>query len=131
MTIPLWCLLVAVLLPYVWFGAVAAAKKEQFGNVDNKVPRAQSTKLEGKGARALAAHQNAFEALMVFTPAVLVSHVRHADPTQAAALAGAWVVFRVLHGILYLADIDKARSAMFALGMLSAVGLFVISALAP
>lgn len=131
MTIPLWCILAAILLPYVWFGVVAAAKKEQFGNVDNKVPRAQSAKLEGKGARALAAHQNAFEALMVFAPAVLVSHVRHADLTQASALAGAWVVLRVLHGVFYVADIDKARSAVFAFANLCVVGLFVISALAP
>jgi uncharacterized MAPEG superfamily protein len=131
MTIPLWCLLAAVVLPYIWSVIALSAKKAQFGHVDNKLPRAQSAKLEGKGARALGAHQNAFEALAIFTPAVLVAHVRNADPTQAAALATAWVVFRVLHGVFYLADVDKARSAMFGLAQLCALGLFVIAALAP
>lgn len=130
MTIPLWCLLVAILLPYVWFGSVASAKKEQFGNVDNKDPRAQSAKLEGKGARALAAHQNAFEALAVFAPAVLVAHVAKADLMLSSALAVTWVVVRVLHGVLYVANVDKARSAMFGIGMLCAIGQFVLAAMA-
>lgn len=130
MTIPLWCLLAAMILPYVWLPVAFNARKEQFGNADNKIPRAQVSKLEGKGARAWGAHQNAFEALMVFTPAVLVAHVTKADPMLSTALAVGWVVCRVLHGVLYLADIDKARSGMFALGFLCAIGQFVISAMA-
>lgn len=130
MTISLWCLLVAAILPYVWLGPAASARKEQFGNLDNKQPRSQVSKLEGKGARAYSAHQNAFEALAIFTPAILVAHVAHADTTLSAALAVAWVVFRVLHGVFYLADIDKARSAMFGLAFLSAVGQFVLAAMA-
>lgn len=130
MTISLWCLLIGSILPYVWFGASVSARKEQFGDVDNKNPRAQTAKLEGKGARAVAAHQNAFEALAIFTPAVLVAHVAHADPMLSGALAGAWVVFRVLHGVLYLADIDKARSAVFGLAFLAAIGQFVLAAMA-
>jgi uncharacterized MAPEG superfamily protein len=130
MTISLWCLLVAGILPYAWLGPAVSARKEQFGNVDNKQPRGQVSKLEGKGARAYAAHQNAFEALAIFTPAILVAHVTHADPTLSAALAVAWVVFRVLHGVFYLADIDKARSAMFGLAFLSAVGQFVLAGMA-
>jgi uncharacterized MAPEG superfamily protein len=131
MTIALWCLLVAGFLPYAWLGPAVSARKAQFGNVDNKEPRAQVSKLEGKGARAMAAHQNAFEALAVFTPAVLVAHVTHADPMLSSALAGAWVVFRILHGVFYLANIDKARSAVFFLATLAAVGQYVIAAMAP
>jgi uncharacterized MAPEG superfamily protein len=130
MTIPLWTLLVAVLLPYVWAGASVGARKEQFGNVDNAHPRLQAAKLEGKGARAVGAHQNAFEALAVYAPAVLVAHVTHANPTHSMILAIVWVVVRVLHGVLYLANVDKARSMMFAFGMLAAIGQFVISAMA-
>jgi uncharacterized MAPEG superfamily protein len=130
MTISLWCLLIAVLLPYVWLGPAISARKEQFGNADNKQPRAQVAKLEGKGARAYAAHQNAFEALALFTPAVLVAHVAHADPTLSGALAGAWVLFRILHGVFYLADIDRARSAVFGLATLSVIGQFVLAAMA-
>jgi uncharacterized MAPEG superfamily protein len=104
---------------------------EQFGSVDNKHPRQQTAKLEGKGARAYAAHQNAFEALILFIPAVLVAHITHADPKLSAGLAVAWVVARFLHGVCYLADADKARSVMFFLGVLAVIGQFVISAMAP
>jgi uncharacterized MAPEG superfamily protein len=130
MTIPLWCLLAAVILPYAWLGPAASARKAQFGGLDNKQPRQQVAKLEGKGARAYAAHQNAFEALAVFAPAVLVAHVTHADPKISAILAVVWVVCRVLHGILYIADVDLARSGVFFVAFLSAIGQFVLAAMA-
>jgi uncharacterized MAPEG superfamily protein len=130
MTIPLWCLLAAIILPYVWLGPAASARKEQFGTFDNKQPRQQTAKLEGKGARAYAAHQNAFEALAIFAPAVLVAHVTHADPMYSTVLAIVWVVCRFLHGALYVANIDKARSMAFFLAFVAALGQFVISAMA-
>jgi uncharacterized MAPEG superfamily protein len=131
MTIPFWCLLVAVLLPYVWVGFSTAGRAKQFGTADNKLPRLQQAKLEGKAARAHAAHMNAFEALSVFAPAVLVAHLAHADPAWSMRLAITWVVFRVLHGVLYLADVDKVRSLCFALALFCALGLFVLAAMAP
>jgi uncharacterized MAPEG superfamily protein len=130
MTIPLWTLLVAILLPYIWVGPSFGARKEQFGQADNAHPRIQAAKLEGKGARAYAAHQNAFEALGVYAPAVLVAHVTHANLMHSTILSIVWVVCRFLHGILYLNNVDKARSAMFAFGMLTVIGQFVISAMA-
>lgn len=131
MTIPLWTLLVAVILPYAWLPVALSARKEQFGNLDNAHPRLQTSKLEGKGARAYSAHQNAMEALAVYAPAVLVAHITHANPTHSMILAIVWVVARFLHGVLYVANVDKARSMMFALGMLAAIGQFVIAAMAP
>ncbi|EYF03339.1 MAPEG family protein [Chondromyces apiculatus] len=130
MTIPLWCLLVAIILPYPWAMTAMGERKKQFGTADNKNPRKQTAQLEGKGARAYAAHQNALEALPPFGIAVLVAHVTHADPTLSTILAVAWIVARVLHGVFYIADIDKARSGMFVLGNLAVVGQFVISAMA-
>jgi len=122
--------LVAVILPYLWLGPSFGARKEQFGSADNAHPRLQTAKLEGKGARAYAAHQNAFEALAVYTPAVLVAHLTHANLMHSTILSVVWVVCRFLHGVLYLNNVDKARSAMFAFGMLAAVGQFVIAAMA-
>ena len=130
MTIALWCLLVAVILPYVWLPVAFGERKKQFGSLDNKQPRAQISKLEGKGARAYGAHQNAFEALAVFAPAVLTAYVAKADPMMSGALAGVWVVCRFLHGVLYVSDIDKARSGMFFLAFLSAIGQFALAAMA-
>ena len=41
-----------------------------------------------------------------------------------------WVVCRFLHGVLYIADIDKARSGMFFLAFLAAMGQFALAAMA-
>ncbi len=129
MTIPLWTLLVATILPYLWLGPALSARKEQFGTVDNAHPRLQAAKLEGKGARAVAAHQNAFEALAVYAPAVLVAHVTHANLMHSTILSVVWVACRFLHGVLYINNVDKARSAMFAFATLASIGQFVISAM--
>ena len=61
------CLLIAVLLPYVLAFIGSYHKGKQFGKVDNNNPRVQSAQLTGVGARAVAAQQNAWEALAVFT----------------------------------------------------------------
>jgi uncharacterized MAPEG superfamily protein len=131
MTIPLWCLLVAIILPYVWFVPLLLVRQKQFGSIDFKLPRQQYAKLEGVGARVLGAHQNSFEALAVFAPAVLVAHITHADPEKATMFAVAWVVLRVLHGIFYIANINVVRTGCFGLAYAAAAGLFVISASAP
>jgi uncharacterized MAPEG superfamily protein len=128
MTTPLWCLVPAIMLPYVWSGVAAPMRKAQLGTIDNKHPRLQVPQLTGQAARAYAAHLNAFEALMVFVPAVLVAHVTNADPEWSARLAIGWVVCRSLHGIAYVANIDKLRSTLFALALACALGLFVLAA---
>ena len=67
------CLLVACLLPYFSKIPVALAMKNQPGGYDNNHPRAQQAALAGLGARALAAHQNSFESLIVFSAAILTA----------------------------------------------------------
>ena len=128
MTVPLWCLAIACFLPYVWAPFIVSARASQLGSIDNKNPRAQQAQLTGRGARAVGAHKNAFEALAVFAPAVLVAHVAGADPLWAARLAETFVAVRVLHGVFYLADLDLLRSSAFAVGMACAVGLFALAA---
>jgi uncharacterized MAPEG superfamily protein len=128
MTIDLYCLVPAVMLPYVWTGVHAPMRKKQLGTIDNKHPRGQVASLTGNAARAYAAHLNAFEALMVFAPAVIVAHITGADPVWSARLAIAWVVFRVLHGIAYVANIDKLRSLLWGLALACALGLFGLAA---
>ena len=75
MTTPFWCLAIVCLLPYVWAPFGVAARIQQLGSVDNKNPRLQQAQLTGRGARALGAHQNAFEAIATFAPAVIVAHL--------------------------------------------------------
>lgn len=129
MTIPFWCLFAAVVLPYLWFGFAVPLRKAQFGAAtDDHAPRSQYADLKDRAARAHGAHANGLEALAYFAPAVLVAHATHADPTWAARLAVTFIVCRVIHGFMYVADIPPARTAFFAIGLLSSFGLFILSA---
>jgi uncharacterized MAPEG superfamily protein len=128
MTVPMWCLVIGVFLPYVWTPVQRRARRKQLGSADNKNPRLQQAQLTGTGARAVAAQKNAFEALAAFAPAVVLAHLCGADPVWSARLAAAWVVLRLGHGVCYLADADKARTAMFTLASGCTIGLFVLAA---
>jgi uncharacterized MAPEG superfamily protein len=128
MTIPFWCVLVAGVLPYVWVTIAARERRVQFGAADNKLPRAQEAKLTGVGARAMGAHNNAFEALPFFAAAVVIAHICGADPAWSAGFAIAFVVFRIAHGVLYLMDIDTLRSVSFGFSQLCTLALFVLAA---
>ena len=130
MITPLVCLFLALLLPYVWTYFIAQARKQDLGEFDNKNPRLQQARLTGKGARALGAHQNAFEALLVFAPTIIVAMwVSSRVPEQQewiSRLAVAWVVARIGHGAAYVADQDKLRSIFFGIAQLAVVSLWVI-----
>jgi len=128
MTTPFWCLLVAVLLPIVLAGIGGYHKSKQFETVDNNNPRAQNARLEGAGARAVAAQNNAWEALAMFTAAVSVAHMAGADPGSSATAAMLFVAARVLHAGFYLADIAPARSLSFLVGFGSCLWLFALAA---
>ncbi len=127
MTVPFWCLFVGCLLPFVWaFSRIPFLG--ELGGPDNKEPRAQAARLTGKGGRIVAAQANAWEALAIFAPAVLVNHLVGASPGSATVLSVLWVVARVLHGVFYTTDLDKGRSAAFLVGLGCTIGLFVEAA---
>jgi uncharacterized MAPEG superfamily protein len=126
-TTPFWCLLVVALLPLVWSSFAIYYRRQQLGTVDNKYPRRQQAQLEGIGARAVGAHQNAWEALALFTPAVVVSHLANAPAGTAATLSLVFVAVRALHGCFYLANLDALRSLSFFVALGCVIGLFLIS----
>jgi uncharacterized MAPEG superfamily protein len=128
MTIPFWCLLIGLFLPFVLAGVGGYHRSRLPGGFDNSNPREQAKVLTGAGARAYAAQQNAWEALAVFTAAVLTAHVLDGDPARAAQLAIAWVVLRVLHAVCYLANWATLRSLVFTGAMVAAIWLFLLGA---
>ena len=130
MTVPFWCLFIGVLLPFVWAFSRIPFLKQQLGAPDNKQPRAQSAQLTGKGARAVAAQENAWEAITIFAPAVIVNHLAGGDQGTAPIVCMVWVVARVLHGVFYITDIDAGRSAVFIVSFVCTISLFVQAALA-
>lgn len=126
MSTPLWCLAIVAVLPYVLSFAGGYFKLRQFGTVDNKHPRLQAAKLEGVGARAQGAQMNAWEALGFFTAVQVVLHLANPEAARGSTAANLSLVFlatRVLHPILYLANIDIARSAVFLVGLVCGVWL--------
>jgi uncharacterized MAPEG superfamily protein len=107
------CLLIAMLMPIVcsWIGGYYRYK--QPGGLDNKYPRLQVAKLEGPGHRAYAAQQNCWEALGMFSAALLAIHMSGVVIASLATLCTAFIVLRVVYIACYLANQDAMRSAAF------------------
>jgi len=118
MTTLIWCLFIATLLPLLAKGPVAYAMNK-LGGYNNNHPREQQSKLTGFGARALAAHQNAFESLMIFAPAVLLAIATQHTGENITLLAIVHICARVVYNLLYLMDIDKVRSLVWFVATLS------------
>jgi uncharacterized MAPEG superfamily protein len=116
MTILISCLFIALLLPFIAKIPLAIAMKKQ-GHYDNNHPRSQQEKLEGKGARALAAHQNAFESLVIFTPAVLLAIITQPDNAFITQLAITHVIARIVYNVLYVYNLATLRSLAWFIGI--------------
>ena len=128
MTTPLWCLLAIALIPYILAGLGGYYRSRQFGAIDNNDPRLQSSRMEGVGARVWAAQQNAWEALGLFTATVAIAHLAGADAGQSAIASLVFLSTRILHPILYVANLATLRSLVFAIGLLSCLYMFVLAA---
>ncbi len=112
MTILILCLFIALLLPYMAKLPLAYAMHQQ-GGYDNNHPRAQQAQLTGFGARALAAHQNSFEAVIIFAPALLLAIATQNTGEFIQLLAVIHVIARVLYNILYLINWGTLRSLVW------------------
>src|SRR6185312_5640768 len=115
------------LYPYVWFGIATPLRKAEFGVADNDHPRLQEAKQTGRGARAMGAHANAFEALAIWAPAVLAAHATNPESSLAPKLAMAWMAVRFLHGVIYIAGIAGLRTALFAVGLLCTILMYLVA----
>ncbi len=122
MTTLIWCLFIATLLPLLAKGPVAYAMNK-LGGYNNQHPREQQNKLTGFGARALAAHQNAFESLIIFVPAILLAITTQHTDTNIALLAIIHVCARILYNLLYLINIDKLRTLVWGIATFSSFAI--------
>jgi uncharacterized MAPEG superfamily protein len=117
MTILIICLFLALLLPLLAKGPVAYAMAK-LGGYNNNHPREQQSKLTGFGARALAAHQNAFESVILFAPAVVLALATGNIQQEIVILAVVHVIARLLYNIFYLLNISLLRSIVWAIATL-------------
>lgn len=123
MTVLIWSLFLATLLPILAKAPVAKAMNG-LGRYDNDHPRAQQGKLEGYGARALAAHQNAFEALIMFAPAVLLAIATNNTSETIQYLATIFIIARVAYNVLYLMNKSTLRSTVWFVGLLANFAIY-------
>ncbi len=124
MTLALWCLMVAALLPI----ACAGIAKWGFSGFDNNNPREWLAKQQGWRARAHAAQLNSWEALAIFAAAVLTAHLAGAPQGRVDALAVGFIVARLAYVGCYLADRAALRSLVWLAGLGLSIALFVVGA---
>ena len=122
MTVALWCVLLAGLLPYV----ATLTAKTGGRRFDNRMPRAWLAGQEGYRARANAAQLNGFEAFPLFAAAVIVAHVVRGHDPVSDGLAVLFMVARVAYLGAFVADQARLRSAVWFVGLGSAVALLLL-----
>ena len=130
MTVPFWCVVIVALLPYLLALIGLYFRISQLGGWDNDNPRAQYARLEGAGWRIWSAQLNAWEALGLFTAMVVIAHLAGADPEKSAIAAIAFTITRILHPILYAANLATLRSITVAVGLLCCAYLVYLAATA-
>ncbi len=125
MTTAYWCVLVSILLPYVW---VAIARLPDLTLEKNLIPRIVSDSLTGVRQRSFWAHQNALEIIAPFAAAVIIAHLAGLEQTTIDNLAITFIAFRVAHAFSYMANRGILRSLMFLGAFVCVVTLFVKAA---
>ena len=126
MTVALWCILIAIFLPYLCTGVAKVSGGYRLK--DNHDPRGFLDSLEGLGKRANAAQLNSFEVTPAFAAAVIVAHLAgNAELVTINVLSVLFITSRLLYIIFYLTDLATLRSLMWLVGMGLIVSFFVIS----
>jgi uncharacterized MAPEG superfamily protein len=118
MTIAIWCILIAGILPYVAFSFVRG--------IDPNQPRVGVADLQGRAARAYGAQLNGFETFPIFAAAVIVSHMIGGPSRIADILAVVYILLRIVHLAAYIADRQPLRSTAFSLAQFVALVIFVL-----
>jgi uncharacterized MAPEG superfamily protein len=126
-TLLLYSIVGAVILFYFPFSIVAYGRLKS--GYDMSAPRAMFDRLPAYAQRATWAHQNSFEALIVFSVAALMAYNTGVDSSSAKIAAIAWLVARFLYSIFYILNVPLFRSLMFGIGSICSFTLFSLSLL--
>ena len=124
MSFALWTLFIAAIFPVVCAGIAKAGP----GRYDNRNPRAWLGGLGGYQARAHAAQQNSWEALAVYTAALVAAVAAGVDHGTISTVAGVFLVARIAYLACYLADLATLRSLVWVAGFGACLTLIVQAA---
>ncbi len=116
-------ILLAALAPYVTVGLAKGGASAY----DNAAPRDWAARQDDWRARAIAAHQNHFEAFAPFAAGVFAAIFAGANVAVIEALSASFVCLRVLYTVAYLKGAPTLRSTLWVLGFLCVVGLFGVA----
>jgi uncharacterized MAPEG superfamily protein len=132
MTIAFWCVLGAVILPYVCFGIARNQGRGPDGRRlrDNSNPRDFPESIDGLAKRAWDAQLNSFESLPGFAAAVIIARLARAQQIHIDAVAIGWILARLAYVSFYLADKSTLRTTAQSVSLLCVLGLFIIAGLA-
>jgi len=119
-------MILSSLLVYLPFGLVAYGRL-QVGPQALATPRAVIDKLPAFAQRATWAHQNSFEAFILFAAACLMAYVTGASGAWVVNAAIAHLVGRLLYSVFYILNIPVLRSLMFGVGSFSTAILMITS----
>jgi uncharacterized MAPEG superfamily protein len=121
MSIALWCVLIAAILPIACVGVA----KILGGKYDNHDPRSRAAQYEGMPKRAYSAHQNSYEAFPLFAVAVLLAEMKGAPRGLVDQLAMLFIAARLGYIFCYVMDWATLRSVSWFVGLASAIAIFV------
>lgn len=124
LTLADWCILLAGLVVPFIFTIYAKATK----TFDNAKPREYMERLDGARKRAHWAVQNSYETFPLFVAAVLLAERAGVAQSTVNMLAVAFVVARLVYGVMYVCDKATLRSLVWVASIACVVSLFVLSA---
>jgi uncharacterized MAPEG superfamily protein len=111
-----------VYAPYL----IVAITRFQVG-FDLGAPRAAFDKLPDYGKRAMWAHQNSWEAFILYSAAVLMAYGTHQDSPTVVNCALGFIVARLFYSIFYIINFPIGRSLMFGVGSVAIYTLMSMS----
>ena len=125
--VPYIAITVAFALVYLPRQVVTFEMRKLEGGYDNTDPRGQQAKLDGLGRRALAAHQNSFEAFAPFAAGVLASIQRGGNVQAAAYMSIVFIAARSVYIYAYLANKATLRSSAWTIGIIATGSLMILA----
>jgi uncharacterized MAPEG superfamily protein len=111
-----------VYFPYL----VVAITRFQVG-FDISAPRAAFDKMPDYGKRATWAHQNSWEAFILYSAAALMAYTTHQESPTVVNCAIGFTVARLFYSIFYIINFPIGRSLMFGVGSVAIFTLMSMS----
>lgn len=124
MTVDLWCLAANALWGFLLVLLEIGGKTRAAGtawNTGNRESEPEVPAWVERTGRALSNHKENFP---LFLTAIVVVHLAGKADRISALAAGAYVVARLLHAVIYMAGIKGLRSAAWSAGTIAVLVVF-------